>query len=194
MILSHQSWHKDLKSKDGSIFSGSLASSVFDPMQALVGASGGVYALIGGYFMNILVVRTWLIMHKKYPYFLVLKLFCLKSSNVAPQRGIIEGEPLQRYSLIWMCWSGCDLAGSKLYRYFPLSAKKTRARDRLNIRSVSEMVSCQTDIQHSAKRIFLVTLHWFIWKDTAAFALKKCERREQPQPIGLCSKFVWARA
>ncbi|OCT94367.1 rhomboid, veinlet-like 2 L homeolog isoform X1 [Xenopus laevis] len=37
------------------VIGGSLASSVFDPRLALVGASGGVYALIGGYFMNILV-------------------------------------------------------------------------------------------------------------------------------------------
>lgn len=36
--------------------SGSLASSIFDPHSALVGASGGVYALIGGYFMNAVVV------------------------------------------------------------------------------------------------------------------------------------------
>ncbi|MCJ8744719.1 hypothetical protein PDJAM_G00121720 [Pangasius djambal] len=34
---------------------GSLASSIFDPYSALVGASGGVYALIGGYFMNAVV-------------------------------------------------------------------------------------------------------------------------------------------
>ncbi|XP_047455895.1 rhomboid-related protein 2 [Mugil cephalus] len=34
---------------------GSLASSIFDPLSALVGASGGVYALIGGYFMNAVV-------------------------------------------------------------------------------------------------------------------------------------------
>ncbi|MGH0163259.1 UNVERIFIED_CONTAM: hypothetical protein FKN15_057191 [Acipenser sinensis] len=34
---------------------GSLASSIFDPLIALVGASGGVYALIGGYFMNVIV-------------------------------------------------------------------------------------------------------------------------------------------
>ncbi|XP_044277263.1 rhomboid-related protein 2 [Varanus komodoensis] len=37
------------------VIGGSLASSIFDPLQGLVGASGGVYALIGGYFMNILV-------------------------------------------------------------------------------------------------------------------------------------------
>lgn len=37
---------------------GSLASSIFDPLRYLVGASGGVYALMGGYFMNVLVVRT----------------------------------------------------------------------------------------------------------------------------------------
>lgn len=37
---------------------GSLASSIFDPLKYLVGASGGVYALMGGYFMNVLVVRT----------------------------------------------------------------------------------------------------------------------------------------
>ncbi|XP_028595087.2 rhomboid-related protein 2 isoform X1 [Podarcis muralis] len=37
------------------VLAGSLASSVCDPLQGLVGASGGVYALIGGYFMNILV-------------------------------------------------------------------------------------------------------------------------------------------
>ncbi|XP_030395052.1 rhomboid-related protein 2 isoform X1 [Gopherus evgoodei] len=37
------------------VIGGSLASSVCDPLQALVGASGGVYALIGGYFMNVLV-------------------------------------------------------------------------------------------------------------------------------------------
>lgn len=39
---------------------GSLCSSIFDPLSALVGASGGVYALIGGYFMNAVVV-SWLI-------------------------------------------------------------------------------------------------------------------------------------
>ncbi|KAM6428543.1 rhomboid-related protein 2 isoform 3-T3 [Liasis olivaceus] len=37
------------------VVAGSLASSICDPLQGLVGASGGVYALIGGYFMNILV-------------------------------------------------------------------------------------------------------------------------------------------
>ncbi|XP_005988800.1 rhomboid-related protein 2 [Latimeria chalumnae] len=37
------------------VIGGSLGSSIFDPMLALVGASGGVYALIGGYFMNVIV-------------------------------------------------------------------------------------------------------------------------------------------
>ncbi|KAI2655091.1 Rhomboid-related protein 2 [Labeo rohita] len=37
------------------VLAGSLASSIFDPYSALVGASGGVYALIGGYFMNAVV-------------------------------------------------------------------------------------------------------------------------------------------
>ncbi|MEE6484983.1 hypothetical protein FKM82_014123 [Ascaphus truei] len=37
------------------VIGGSLASSIFDPLLALVGASGGVYALIGGYFMNSIV-------------------------------------------------------------------------------------------------------------------------------------------
>ncbi|KAJ1176416.1 hypothetical protein NDU88_001697 [Pleurodeles waltl] len=37
------------------VIGGSLASSIFDPLFALVGASGGVYALMGGYFMNVLV-------------------------------------------------------------------------------------------------------------------------------------------
>ncbi|XP_056416566.1 rhomboid-related protein 2 [Hyla sarda] len=37
------------------VIGGSLASSIFDPRLALVGASGGVYALIGGYFMNVIV-------------------------------------------------------------------------------------------------------------------------------------------
>ncbi|CAJ1062747.1 rhomboid-related protein 2 [Xyrichtys novacula] len=37
------------------VLAGSLASSIFDPDKALVGASGGVYALIGGYFMNAVV-------------------------------------------------------------------------------------------------------------------------------------------
>ncbi|KAM6910531.1 rhomboid-related protein 2 [Xenentodon cancila] len=37
------------------VLAGSLASSIFDPKSALVGASGGVYALIGGYFMNTVV-------------------------------------------------------------------------------------------------------------------------------------------
>uniref|UniRef100_A0A670ZXL1 Rhomboid-related protein 2 n=1 Tax=Pseudonaja textilis TaxID=8673 RepID=A0A670ZXL1_PSETE len=36
------------------VIGGSLASSICDPLLGLVGASGGVYALIGGYFMNIL--------------------------------------------------------------------------------------------------------------------------------------------
>uniref|UniRef100_A0A4X2JZC5 Rhomboid-related protein 2 n=1 Tax=Vombatus ursinus TaxID=29139 RepID=A0A4X2JZC5_VOMUR len=40
------------------VFAGSLGSSVCEPFQALVGASGGVYALTGGYFMNILVGFT----------------------------------------------------------------------------------------------------------------------------------------
>lgn len=39
--------------------SGSLASSIFDPLSALVGASGGVYALMGGYFMNAVVVSRF---------------------------------------------------------------------------------------------------------------------------------------
>ncbi|CAL8249032.1 unnamed protein product [Lota lota] len=37
------------------VLAGSLASSIFDPQSALVGASGGVYALIGGFFMNAVV-------------------------------------------------------------------------------------------------------------------------------------------
>ncbi|XP_056142191.1 rhomboid-related protein 2 [Lampris incognitus] len=37
------------------VLAGSLASSIFDPLSVLVGASGGVYALIGGYFMNAVV-------------------------------------------------------------------------------------------------------------------------------------------
>uniref|UniRef100_UPI00358DFECA rhomboid-related protein 2 n=1 Tax=Myxine glutinosa TaxID=7769 RepID=UPI00358DFECA len=37
------------------VIAGSLGSSIFDPEVALVGASGGVYALIGGYFTNVLV-------------------------------------------------------------------------------------------------------------------------------------------
>uniref|UniRef100_A0A8C6VK33 Rhomboid-related protein 2 n=1 Tax=Naja naja TaxID=35670 RepID=A0A8C6VK33_NAJNA len=36
------------------VIGGSLASSICDPLLGLVGASGGVYALIGGYFMNII--------------------------------------------------------------------------------------------------------------------------------------------
>ncbi|XP_031818050.1 rhomboid-related protein 2 isoform X1 [Sarcophilus harrisii] len=36
------------------VIAGSLGSSIWDPFQALVGASGGVYALTGGYFMNVL--------------------------------------------------------------------------------------------------------------------------------------------
>lgn len=41
------------------VLAGSLASSIFDPLKSLVGASGGVYALMGGYFMNVIVVRIW---------------------------------------------------------------------------------------------------------------------------------------
>nr|XP_042128542.1 rhomboid-related protein 2 [Peromyscus maniculatus bairdii] len=37
------------------VLAGSLASSIFDPFNSLVGASGGVYALMGGYFMNVIV-------------------------------------------------------------------------------------------------------------------------------------------
>ncbi|XP_030074932.1 rhomboid-related protein 2 [Microcaecilia unicolor] len=37
------------------VIGGSLASSIFDPHLGLVGASGGVYALMGGYFMNVIV-------------------------------------------------------------------------------------------------------------------------------------------
>ncbi|KAG8009861.1 Rhomboid-related protein 2 [Nibea albiflora] len=39
------------------VLAGSLCSSIFDPLSALVGASGGVYALIGGYFMNAVVIK-----------------------------------------------------------------------------------------------------------------------------------------
>nr|XP_039266460.1 rhomboid-related protein 2-like isoform X1 [Styela clava] len=39
------------------VLAGSLASSMFDPFMYLVGASGGVYALIGGYFSNL--VMNW---------------------------------------------------------------------------------------------------------------------------------------
>ena len=35
------------------VLSGSLASSIFDPCVYLVGASGGVYALLGGYLSNV---------------------------------------------------------------------------------------------------------------------------------------------
>lgn len=37
------------------VIGGSLASSIFDPRLSLVGASGGGYALMGGYFMNVVV-------------------------------------------------------------------------------------------------------------------------------------------
>uniref|UniRef100_A0A3B3UZH9 Rhomboid-related protein 2 n=1 Tax=Poecilia latipinna TaxID=48699 RepID=A0A3B3UZH9_9TELE len=37
------------------VLAGSLASSIFDPLTVLVGASGGVYALYGGYFINAVV-------------------------------------------------------------------------------------------------------------------------------------------
>ncbi|XP_069751856.1 rhomboid-related protein 2 isoform X1 [Narcine bancroftii] len=37
------------------VIGGSLASSIFDPLLSLVGASGGGYALMGGYFMNVIV-------------------------------------------------------------------------------------------------------------------------------------------
>nr|XP_020445846.1 rhomboid-related protein 2 [Monopterus albus] len=37
------------------VLAGSLASSIFDPLSALVGASGGVYAIMGGFFMNAVV-------------------------------------------------------------------------------------------------------------------------------------------
>jgi len=36
---------------------GSLGTSVFDPRAVLVGASGGVYALLAGHLANILLVR-----------------------------------------------------------------------------------------------------------------------------------------
>ncbi|XP_074832722.1 rhomboid-related protein 2 [Carettochelys insculpta] len=56
------------------VIGGSLASSVCDPLQALVGASGGVYALIGGYFMNVLVNFREMI-----PLFGVFRLFFIVS-------------------------------------------------------------------------------------------------------------------
>ena len=37
---------------------GSLASSVFDPFTALVGASGGVYALITAQLANVILVSV----------------------------------------------------------------------------------------------------------------------------------------
>ena len=39
-------------------FSGSLGTSVFDMDAFLVGASGGVYALLAGHLANILLVST----------------------------------------------------------------------------------------------------------------------------------------
>uniref|UniRef100_A0A670ZXP7 Rhomboid-related protein 2 n=1 Tax=Pseudonaja textilis TaxID=8673 RepID=A0A670ZXP7_PSETE len=59
------------------VIGGSLASSICDPLLGLVGASGGVYALIGGYFMNILLVRG-LLEHGvgiRFPIFLTI---CIK--------------------------------------------------------------------------------------------------------------------
>lgn len=50
----------------GCLTSGSLASSIFDPLSGLVGASGGVYALIGGYFMNAVVVSLRLLQQEQH--------------------------------------------------------------------------------------------------------------------------------
>uniref|UniRef100_A0A674JQY2 Rhomboid-related protein 2 n=2 Tax=Testudinoidea TaxID=8486 RepID=A0A674JQY2_9SAUR len=58
------------------VIGGSLASSVCDPLQALVGASGGVYALIGGYFMNVLTYHV-----VTYNHYLDLFLKCLVNLN-----------------------------------------------------------------------------------------------------------------
>ncbi|XP_073526691.1 rhomboid-related protein 2 [Phyllobates terribilis] len=54
------------------VLGGSLASSIFDPHLALVGASGGVYALIGGYFMNIIVNFKDMV-----PLFGIFRIFCI---------------------------------------------------------------------------------------------------------------------
>ncbi|XP_077152045.1 rhomboid-related protein 2 isoform X1 [Ranitomeya variabilis] len=54
------------------VLGGSLASSIFDPHLALVGASGGVYALIGGYFMNIIVNFKEMV-----PLFGIFRIFCI---------------------------------------------------------------------------------------------------------------------
>nr|XP_010345871.1 rhomboid-related protein 2 isoform X2 [Saimiri boliviensis boliviensis] len=60
------------------VIAGSLASSIFDPLKCLVGASGGVYALMGGYFMNVLVLcRTWDLLSIEGALFLKMGLRCL---------------------------------------------------------------------------------------------------------------------
>jgi len=56
--------------------SGSLASSIFDPLSGLVGASGGVYALMGGYFMNAVVVSHFPIIFDGIIENTILKCFC----------------------------------------------------------------------------------------------------------------------
>lgn len=62
--------------------SGSLASSIFDPLSALVGASGGVYALMGGYFMNAVVVSRFpVIVEGIYIYFLEKTIQTIYSST-----------------------------------------------------------------------------------------------------------------
>ena len=40
------------------LFTGSLGTSIFDMQAFLVGASGGVYALLAGHLANILLVRA----------------------------------------------------------------------------------------------------------------------------------------
>lgn len=71
--------------------SGSLASSIFDPLSALVGASGGVYALLGGYFMNAVVVSlhtqlNWRFCTRSKGLFELLELTVWESTNKSPQR------------------------------------------------------------------------------------------------------------
>lgn len=81
------------------VLAGSLASSIFDPFVYLVGASGGVYALLGGYFSNIIMNWSKMAMNGLHLFFLALIVFADFAFSLY-RRFVIYPEGAQQVSFV----------------------------------------------------------------------------------------------
>lgn len=79
------------------VLAGSLASSIFDPFVYLVGASGGVYALLGGYLSN--VVLNWKKMAFNGLHLLVILMIAGIDLGFSLYRRIVDAPEIYQVSL-----------------------------------------------------------------------------------------------